>query len=109
MPGPKSDKIWADAVRKAVHEYHEEKTPDGKVKKTRKLNMLAVNLVNAGIDGDMQAIKEIGVRLDGNNSTVNVNGTHAIHHTSEPVSETAAWINGLLAGDTDSEASDTRH
>jgi len=65
MPGPKSDKIWADAVHKAVHEYHEEKDADGKVKKVRYINQLALNLVKAGAKGDIQAIKEIGDRLDG--------------------------------------------
>ena len=65
MSGPKSDKIWADAIRKAVHDYHEEKDASGRVKKTRYLNKLAANLVQAGIAGDVQAIREIGDRLDG--------------------------------------------
>jgi len=65
MPGPKSDKIWADAVRKAVHRYHEEKDENGKVKKTRYLNLLADNLVGAAAKGDIQAVKEVGDRLDG--------------------------------------------
>lgn len=63
--GPKSDKEWADAVRKAVHELRVEKSPDGVVKKIRALNALARNLVAAGLAGDMTAIREIGDRLDG--------------------------------------------
>lgn len=65
MPGPKSDKVWSDAIRKAVHNYHEEKDAAGKVKKVRYLNLLADNLVKAGAAGDIQAMKEIGDRLDG--------------------------------------------
>ena len=65
MPGPKSDKIWADAIRKAVHEYHEQKGTNGKVRKIRYLNLLALNLVQVAAAGDIQAVKEIGDRLDG--------------------------------------------
>lgn len=107
--GPKSDKIWADAVRKAVHEYHEQADDAGKVKKTRKLSLLAKNLVDAGINGDMQAIKEIGDRLDGKNTTLNVNGNHTVHHQSESISETAEWLAGLTAAGADSKVEDTRH
>lgn len=63
--GPKSDKVWSDAIRLAVHRYHEEKDENGKVKKVRYLNLLADNLVDAGIKGDVSALKEIGDRLDG--------------------------------------------
>lgn len=63
--GPKSDKIWADAVRKAVHDYYEDKTAEGSAKKIRGINLLAKNLVAAGIKGDVSALKEIGDRLDG--------------------------------------------
>lgn len=63
--GPKSDKVWADAVRKAVHDLRDEKDADGVVKKTRALNLLAHNLVSLALGGDMQAMKEIGDRLDG--------------------------------------------
>lgn len=65
MPGPKSDKVWSDAIRRAVHEYHESKDRVGKVRKVRYLNLLAVNLVKAAAGGDMQAMKEVGDRLDG--------------------------------------------
>lgn len=65
MSGPKSDKIWADAIHMAVKRYHEEEDETGKVKKQRYLNLLADNLVQAGVKGDIQAIKEVGDRLDG--------------------------------------------
>lgn len=60
MPGPKSDKIWADAVRRAVHRRLENE--EGKPKK---LERLADNLVELGMKGDVSALKEIGDRLDG--------------------------------------------
>lgn len=63
--GPKSDKEWADAVRKAVHDLRDGDEGDGVVKKVRALNLLARNLVTAALDGDMTAMKEIGDRLDG--------------------------------------------
>ena len=66
--GPKSDKLWADAVRLAVTE----KGPDG----TRKLRALADKVVDLALQGDVQAIKEIGDRLDGKP-----------HQTSETVAE----------------------
>lgn len=59
--GPKSDKLWSDAVRMAVMR---EDIEDGK--KIRRLNKIADNLVRLAIEGDMQAIKEIGDRIDGN-------------------------------------------
>jgi len=65
MAATKLDKIWAAAIRRAVHEYEVEKTPDGKAKKTRYINVLATQLVKQGIAGDVQAIREIGDRLDG--------------------------------------------
>lgn len=60
MPGPKSDKIWADAVRRAVNRRLE--NVEGKPKK---IERLADNLVDLALDGDVTAIKEVGDRLDG--------------------------------------------
>jgi len=61
----KSDKVWADAVRKAVHDLGEQKDEKGVVKKVRYINILASQLVKSAADGDMTAMKEIGDRLDG--------------------------------------------
>lgn len=58
--GPKSDKIWADAVRRAVMRRIENE--EGK---PQKIERLADNLVDMGLAGEMSAIKEIGERLDG--------------------------------------------
>ena len=60
-PGPKSDKLWADAVRLAVNRESED--ADGKIRK--RLSIIADKLTRAAMDGDMQAIKEVGDRLDG--------------------------------------------
>lgn len=58
--GPKSDKIWADAVHRAV-----KRRLDKEEGKPQKIERLADNLVDLGLAGDMSAIKEIGDRLDG--------------------------------------------
>lgn len=58
--GPKSDKLWSDAVRQAVLEYG-----TGDAKSIRKIRLIAQKVVDLAIQGDMQAIKEIGDRLDG--------------------------------------------
>ena len=67
MPGPKSDKIWADAVRRAVL-----RRLDNVEGKPQKIERLADNLVEMGLAGDMTAVKEIGDRLDGRPATANV-------------------------------------
>ena len=65
MRGPKSDKTWADAIKRAVNRYHEEKDAKGKKHKIKYINVLADNLVKQGVKGDIQALREIGDRLDG--------------------------------------------
>ena len=64
--GPKSDKVWRDAIRLAVA-----RASDGK---TKTLELLAKRLVAKALDGDMQAMKEIGDRLDGKPAQAIVNG-----------------------------------
>lgn len=68
MPAPKGNKnattgrIWAEAIRRAVRES------GGRADKADfdgKLARIAKGLVNAAEAGDIQAIKEIGDRLDG--------------------------------------------
>lgn len=55
--GAKSDKAWRDALMLAVNE----RAPDG----GKKLRKIAEKCVDSAMAGDMQAIKEIGDRLDG--------------------------------------------
>lgn len=54
-----SDKAWRDAIRVAVLRAHDDP------KKGKKLAVLADTLVDAGLNGDVSALKEIGDRLDG--------------------------------------------
>lgn len=51
--------MWRDAIRVAVMRAH--KDP----KKGKKLQALAEELVEAGLERDVTALKEIGDRLDG--------------------------------------------
>jgi len=53
------DKIWSDALRRAVLRVVEKGKP------TKNLEVLANKCVAMGLDGDLQAIREIGDRLDG--------------------------------------------
>lgn len=57
--GAKSDKLWRDALMRAVHREAEQGKP------TKRLEALADKIVAKGLEGDIQAIKEIGDRLDG--------------------------------------------
>lgn len=56
--GHKSEKIWRDAVMRAVRRRL-------KGKKTPYLEVLADRLVSEASDGNVTALKEIGDRLDG--------------------------------------------
>lgn len=68
MPGPKSDKQWSDAVRRAVHR-------ESKGKGSPKwLDVIANRLVEEAADGDIQAMKEVGDRLDGKPTQTHAHG-----------------------------------
>ena len=54
----KSDKIWRDAILRAVARRESKKDPQA-------VEKLAEALVAKGIDGDVSALREIGDRLDG--------------------------------------------
>lgn len=57
-PGGRSnEKMWRDALRMALKEAMADGTP--------KLRAVAEKTVALAIEGDMQAIKEIGDRMDG--------------------------------------------
>jgi hypothetical protein len=59
MPGPKSDKKWADALSRALHrESNGKGSPQW-------LEVIADRCVQAAADGDIQAIREVGDRMDG--------------------------------------------
>ncbi len=57
--GAKSDKLWRDAIQRAVKRRL---AGDGD---PQALDRLADKLVEKGLEGDIPAIREIGDRLDG--------------------------------------------
>lgn len=56
--GVTKDKPWADALRVCINEIDP-------VTRIKKLRLIAKATVDAAIMGDMQAIREIGDRIDG--------------------------------------------
>ena len=61
--GPKSDKLWSEAVRMAaLREMEDPHTPG---EKRKRLAIIADNLVRMAVAGDMAAITEVGNRIDG--------------------------------------------
>ena len=60
--GKGRNKIWSDAIRKAVNELRENGDDPKKVKA---LGLLANKLVSKALEGEMAALKEIGDRLEG--------------------------------------------
>jgi len=58
--GMKADRVWASAVERAVKRRIENE--EGK---PQKIERLADKLVEAGLEGDIGALREIGDRLDG--------------------------------------------
>lgn len=60
MADTKSDKIWADAVRRAVKRRME--NAEGK---PQKIERLADQLIDFALEGNGWAFREIGERLDG--------------------------------------------
>ena len=65
--GPYADKLWREALRRAVLK---------RVEGQQNLDRLAGVVVASALDGDMQAAKEIGDRLDGKPA-------QAVEHTGE--------------------------
>ncbi len=56
--GPKSDKLWRQAIMLAVNRVSQ----DGK---TKHLDILAHRLIKSAAEGDISALREVGDRLDG--------------------------------------------
>ena len=60
--GPKSDKLWRDAVMRAVKRRVKVKDV---ADSPQRLEIIADKVAQMAMDGDMQAVKEIGDRIDG--------------------------------------------
>jgi ribosomal 50S subunit-associated protein YjgA (DUF615 family) len=65
MANPKTDKIWGDAIRRAVMREAEITDENGTKRKVQYITILASKLVEKASEGDTTAIREIGDRLDG--------------------------------------------
>lgn len=50
----KENRLWGDTLRRVITQEN-----------SKRLRLVAESLVNKAIDGDVQAIKEIGDRIDG--------------------------------------------
>lgn len=82
MAGRKGEKFWADAVTRAVN-----RRLDDIEGQPKKLDRLADKLVDAGLAGEIPALKEIGDRLDGRPAqAVKLSG-----NPDEPVSVEFRW------------------
>ena len=57
--GHKSDKIWSDALRRALHRQTKGRGSP------KRLEVIANQVVELAMDGNMTAIQEIGNRMDG--------------------------------------------
>lgn len=62
--GAKSDKIWRDAIMRAVRRLDGDEAPRD-AKPEQRLERLADMLVSKGLGGEVPALREIGDRLDG--------------------------------------------
>lgn len=60
MPTHKQDRIWEEAVKRAVH-----RRMTGTEGKPQKLERLADTLIDKALAGEVPALKEVGDRLDG--------------------------------------------
>lgn len=89
--GSKPDKIWREAIMRAVRRLETEK-PRKKAKPEQKLELLADALVAKGIDQDVSALREIGDRLDGK----------AVQPMEHGVGDGLEELLGYLSGKTDS-------
>lgn len=93
MANPKADKIWSEAVNRAVKRRMENE--DGK---PQKIERLADKLVDFAMDGQGWAFKEIGERLDGKSpQSVEVTGD-----ADKPLSFAAISLAPMVVDDTDS-------
>lgn len=90
--GPPKTRPFTDALHMALAEECE-------IKKKRKLRLIAENLVDAAVEGEPWAIKEVMDRVDGKpaqTADISVTGDHTVTHVSESLPETTAWLADIL-------------
>lgn len=105
MPGPKSDKLWAQAVRMAaLREMEDPNTPGKKIKR---LNIIADNLVRMAAEGDIQAIKEVGERLDGKSPQGLIHGNDPENPLTRPNDLSDEALAAIAAGGSAGVAQET--
>jgi len=97
MAGRKGEKHWRDAVMLAINE-----TVEGDPTGRKKLRIIADKVTDLAMDGDMQAIKEIGDRVDGR-APAEVNVTTTDDMTDAQLIERIRRLDDLIADYRDSE------
>lgn len=91
--GGKPDKLWRDALMRAV-----KRAADGT--KTKRLEKLADKLVDEALAGNVVALKEIGDRLDGRpTQDLNVASSQTVAVRSEPLADFEAWLRKMGAAE----------
>ena len=83
--GAWSDKLWRDALRKAVMK---------RVKEGQKLDIIANATVAAAMEGKMDAVREIGDRLDGKPSQsieAVINDQRSVIRAPAPSPDATSW------------------
>lgn len=100
--GVHADRLWREAINKAVHELVDD--PDNP-RKVKALGLIARKVVEKALDGDMMAVQEIGNRLDGRApQTIKANVDHTVSAVSEDEMAKANELLARIAPTTDDEA-----
>jgi len=84
--GPYADKLWREALRRAVLK---------RVEGGQRLDRIAEVVASAAMDGDMVAAKEIGDRLDGKAAqTVDavIRDTRTVIRAPVPAKDAEEWL-----------------
>lgn len=90
--GPQKTKPFADALHVALAE-------ECPIRKARKLRLIANKLVDAAVEGEPWAVKEVMDRIDGKpaqTADISVTADHKHTHVSEALPETASWLAGVV-------------
>ncbi len=89
----RDNRLWADTIRRAIRQG------DGE-----QLRKIAEKLIALAAEGDLQAIKELGDRLDGKSSqaiAATIDHTGVVTHEHRAVSETASFLAEALGAGAD--------